>query len=237
MNTLESEKQVIDLRNVSKSFGANGGATVAVRNISLSCRAGELVLLIGPSGSGKTTLLTMMAGLLRPSEGSVFLFGNEVRDYSYEKLQDLRATRLGFIFQNFLLIDSLTVLENVALVLRFAGATGGRATEEARRLLRKFGIEHVAGKSPSKLSQGEKQRVAIARAIANGAQLIIADEPTASLESKQGLEIICLLRNLAKEQKKCVVVATHDLRLVDYADTILHLRDGEIVTMEAQSAN
>jgi putative ABC transport system ATP-binding protein len=232
MNTPESRNPVIDLHDVSKIFGANGGVTAAVTNISLLCYAGELVLLLGPSGSGKTTLLTLMAGLLRPSAGNIFLFGNDVRNYSDERLQDLRARRLGFIFQNFLLIDSLTVLENVLLVLRFGGTTGAQAIEEARRLLRRFAIEHLAGNSPSKLSQGEKQRAAIARAIANGGELIIADEPTASLESTQGLEIIILLRNLAKEYRKCVVVATHDLRLVDYADKILHLRDGEIVKSE-----
>jgi putative ABC transport system ATP-binding protein len=232
MTTLEFEKHVIELENVSKTFGSNGKATAAVRNISLSCRAGELVLLLGPSGSGKTTLLTLMAGLLRPSEGNIFLFGNEVQNYSDEKLQDLRARRLGFIFQNFLLIDSLTVLENVALVLQFGGTTGAHATHEARQLLRQFAIEHLAGTSPSKLSQGEKQRVAIARAIANGGELMLADEPTASLESKQGLEIIGLLRTVAKEKGKCVVVATHDLRLVEFADKIVQLQDGEIVATE-----
>ena len=231
MNTLGSRNHMIDLHNVSKYFGANG-TTAAIANISLSCHAGELVLLLGPSGSGKTTLLTLMAGLIRPSEGHIFLFGNEVQSCSDEKLQDLRARRLGFIFQNFLLIDSLTVMENVTLVLRFGGVNGARAIEAARLLLRTFGVEQAAGKFPSTLSQGEKQRVAIARAIANGGEVIFADEPTASLESKQGLEIICLLRSLAKECNKCVVVATHDLRLVDYADTIVHLRDGEIVRTE-----
>jgi putative ABC transport system ATP-binding protein len=229
MNTFESQKNVIDLQNVSKCFGTDGGAVAAVTNISLFCHTGELILLLGPSGSGKTTLLTLMAGLIRPTQGNILLFGNEVQSYSDEKLQDLRARRLGFIFQNFLLIDSLTVMENVALVLRFGGTTGTRAIDEARRLLRQFGVEQLAGKFPSTLSQGEKQRVAIARAIANGGEVIIADEPTASLESKQGLEIIRLLRSLAKVYKKCVVVATHDLRLVEYADTILQLRDGEIV--------
>jgi putative ABC transport system ATP-binding protein len=228
MRIIEPGNCVIELQNVTKCFGTNGSTTFAVRNISLSCFAGELVLLLGPSGSGKTTLLTLMAGLMKPSEGSVYLFGSEVQSYSDAKLQDLRARRMGFIFQNFLLIDSLTVLENVALVLRFGGITSAQAIREARQLLGQFAIEQLAGKLPSKLSQGEKQRVAIARAIANGGELTIADEPTASLESKQGMEIIRLLKSLAKERGKCVVVATHDLRLVECADRTIRLRDGEM---------
>ncbi|HCA78552.1 MAG TPA: ABC transporter ATP-binding protein [Bacteroidetes bacterium] len=232
MNAHASNGHFIDLQKVSKRFGDNGNGTTAISNVSLSCSAGELVLLLGPSGSGKTTLLTLMAGLIEPSEGQVLLFGEEVRSYSDGELQRIRAHRLGFIFQNFLLIESLSVLENIVLVLRFAGITGSHAIEEARRLLRQFSIEHLSDKSPLKLSQGEKQRVAIARAIANGGELIIADEPTASLESSQGLQVIELLRNLAHAGNRCVVVASHDRRLVEFADCVVRLRDGAIEALE-----
>lgn len=234
MTTNACNEALIVLQNVSKRFGDNGNGTTAISDVSLSCSAGELVLLLGPSGSGKTTLLTLMAGLIGPSKGRVLLFGREVQSYSAGELQHIRAHRLGFIFQNFLLIESLSVLENIVLVLRFAGITGSQATGEARRLLRQFSIEHLSDKSPLRLSQGEKQRVAIVRAIANGGQLIIADEPTASLESSQGLQVIELLRNLARSGNRCVVVASHDQRLVEYADCVVRLRDGSIEPLEAR---
>jgi putative ABC transport system ATP-binding protein len=232
MNTNPLSATSVHLSAVTKSFGTNSHCTYAVRAISFEACSGELILLLGPSGSGKTTLLTLMAGLIRPSAGTVSLFGNDIVAYSDDELQRLRARRVGFVFQNFLLIESLTVEENIALVLRFGGKDAAVARQEAARLLESIGITHLAKMFPHRLSQGEKQRVAVARAIANGGELIIADEPTASLESKQGLEIIRLLQTLAKEQGKCVVVATHDLRLVDYADKTLHLRDGEVVRVE-----
>jgi putative ABC transport system ATP-binding protein len=237
MNRPENGSEIVRLENVSKVFGVNGQGTTAVQGVTLSLSAGELVLLLGPSGSGKTTLLTLMAGLIEPSEGSVSLFGDDVGEYSEEELQRLRARRLGFIFQNFLLIESLSVLENITLVLRFAGKEAGEARLAARNLLRQFDIDRLADRYPAKLSQGEKQRVAIARAIANGAELIIADEPSASLESSQGLEIIMLLRRLAKEGNRCVVVASHDLRLIGYADRVVRLRDGMINKVEVQGPN
>jgi putative ABC transport system ATP-binding protein len=196
--------------------------------VSAVFKNGESVAVVGRNGSGKTTLLTLMAGLIEPSEGSVSLFGDDVGEYSEEELQRLRARRIGFIFQNFLLIESLSVLENITLVLRFAGKEAGEARLAARNLLRQFDIDRLADRYPAKLSQGEKQRVAIARAIANGAELIIADEPSASLESSQGLEIIMLLRSLAKEGNRCVVVASHDLQLVEFADRVFRMRDGAI---------
>jgi putative ABC transport system ATP-binding protein len=229
MNRVDDEREIVRLVNVSKVFGTNGRLTTAVRRVSLSVFAGELVLLLGPSGSGKTTLLTLMAGLIKPSEGSVFLFDSDVQGHSEDELQELRAGRLGFIFQNFLLIDSLTVLENITLVLRFAGRSGTEARSAARHLLRQFEIDDLADRPPVTLSQGEKQRVAIARAIANEAQLIIADEPTASLESGQGLEIIELLRSLAHEGHRCVIVASHDLRLARFADRVIRMIDGVLM--------
>lgn len=224
--------EIIELIDVSKVFGTNSQMTTAVRDVSLSLSAGELVLLLGPSGSGKTTLLTLLAGLIKPTEGSVRIFGEDVERYSEQELQRLRARRLGFIFQNFLLLESLSVLENIMLVMQFAGTRRSSCRSAAFNLLRQFGIDRLATRIPSELSQGEKQRVAIARAIANGAELIIADEPTASLESSQGLEIIELLRRLAKEERRCVVVASHDLRLVQFADRVVRLRDGEIAKID-----
>lgn len=229
MNHRNVAPQVAGLVNVSKSFGANGSETRAVKNVSLQLYAGEMTLLLGPSGSGKTTLLTLLAGLLRPNSGATFLFGRDVESYSPEELQNVRARRLGFIFQNFHLIDFLTVEENVELVMHFAGTDQGDHRTQTRSLLTGMNIGQLALRFPLTLSQGEKQRVAIARAIANDADLIIADEPTASLETRQGLEVIRQLHLLATANGKCVVVASHDLRVKEFADKVLVLRDGEIV--------
>lgn len=222
----KQQRCVAELINVSKKFGSNGDRTLAARNISLRISPRELVLLLGPSGSGKTTLLTLIAGLIEPSSGFVYLFGKNTMDYMPEELQQIRAERFGFIFQNFLLLDPLTVAENVELVLRFAGHKPEQCRTRAQKLLERFNVGHLAGRFPSSLSQGEKQRVAIARALANNAELIIADEPTASLESKQGFEIIEMLHGLARQDGHSVVVASHDLRLAEYADRVLRMADG-----------
>jgi putative ABC transport system ATP-binding protein len=235
MTGIEGMSTVVKLDCVSKIFGSNGNRTFAVRDVSLEASCGELVLLLGPSGSGKTTLLTLMAGLVEPTSGTVSIFGENIEDYTSGQLQRLRATRIGFVFQTFHLIDSLNVIENVALVLRFAGKTRTQAKRRARELLEQFHIEHLFRKFPANLSQGEKQRVAVARAIANGAELIIADEPTASLETKQGFDIIRLLHEYAKERNRCVIVASHDLRIVEFADRVLRLEDGVVTRTQSRT--
>jgi len=229
MKRLETTLCIVQLANLTKIFGTNEHKTSAVRNVSLQASSAELLLLLGPSGSGKTTLLTLIAGLIQPTSGTASLFGRNIECYSSKELQQLRAGRIGFVFQTFHLIDSLTVIENVALVLRFAGKSRTEAQCRAKRLLQQFHIEYLAKKFPATLSQGEKQRVAVARAIANSADLIIADEPTASLETRQGFDIIRLLHEYAKKQNRCVIVASHDLRIVDFADRVLRLEDGAIL--------
>jgi len=228
MNNALVNSTVLRLENVSKIFNGSGRGTIGVERVSFEARTEELLLLLGPSGSGKTTLLSLAAGLLQPTSGLVQLFGKSIESYSAAELQDLRAHQVGFIFQTFLLIESLTVSENVEVVLRFTGKSRKEARSRAASLLEMFEIGHLAEEFPATLSQGEKQRVAIARAIANGAGLILADEPTGSLESKQGLEIIRLLRDYAKSDHGCVVVASHDLRLVECADRVLRMEDGRL---------
>ncbi len=223
---------VVRLAGVTKVFGASGGGTVAVQNVSMEARPGELLMLLGPSGSGKTTLLTLIAGLIRPSSGSVSLFGSDIEEIGTQQLQQLRSEKVGFIFQTFRLIDSLTAEENVALVMRFARRSRAFRKRRVDELFVLLQIEHLRGKFPPSMSQGEKQRVAVARALANDGRLIIADEPTANLEAKQGSEIIQLLHRLAIEEDRCVIVASHDLRLVELADRILHLEDGLIQRVE-----
>ena len=217
------------LTRVSKRYGSNGASTIALENISVSVERGELVLLLGPSGSGKTTFLSLLAGLLEPTEGRAALFGRDVASYSARQLQELRARRIGFIFQNFLLIEPLTVRQNIELVMSFTVPDGTAPRRSVRELLSLVHMDHRADAYPARLSQGEKQRASIARALANDAELLLADEPTASLESSQGEEVIRILHRLAKDEHKAVVVASHDRRLIGYADRVMHVSDGQVL--------
>ena len=224
----ENNKYTAQLVNVTKIYDGPRGGTVALRNISFSASPGEMILLLGPSGSGKTTFLTILAGMQSPTSGKIYLFGKETQKYSQQELQLIRAVRLGFIFQTFYLLDSLSVVQNVMMVKRFAGAGKKEARNASLEYLARFGVDKLSDMLPSKISQGEKQRVAIARALVNGADLIIADEPTGSLASKQGMEIVDFLKRSAGDEKRCVVIASHDERIVEYADRVLYLSDGEL---------
>jgi ABC-type lipoprotein export system ATPase subunit len=219
----------VRLSDVSKIYSRSGVETIAIRHVTFQACAGELILLLGPSGSGKTTLLTILAGLQKPSEGEVSIFGRNVIDYSQRDLQKLRAQHIGFIFQTFYLLDSLSVIDNIMMVMKFAGLSGVEANKRALDFLDRFGIKKLIHAFPKTLSQGEKQRVAVARALANGAELILADEPTGSLSTQQGMSIIQFLKDAVKLEGRCVVIASHDERIRPFADRILNLRDGELV--------
>ena len=202
-----------------------------LKDITMEIHAGELILLLGPSGSGKTTILTICAGLVGPSAGNVLLFGKEFEEYTRSDLQHMRSRKIGFVFQNFNLISGLSVLENVMVTLRFAGKKRAEAKTVAEAMLRELDILKLKYKFPNKLSQGEKQRVAIARALAPEPEFIIADEPTASLETNQGFEVIKILSDYSGQKNTCVLVASHDLRLKQFADRILSVENGEIVNV------
>jgi len=219
---------IAELKQAGKLYRADGRGTVGVRDVNLDIWKGTLTLLLGPSGSGKTTLIALMAGLLAPTSGSVEIEGCPINRLSISDLQRLRARRIGVAFQTFNLIDVLTAAENVALSLRFAGAARRESIRRAEEILRQVGIGHLSRQFTSELSQGEKQRVAIARAIANNPVLLLADEPTASLDSENGIEIIELLLAYAHRSQAGVVVATHDPRIEDRADRVVNLKDGRV---------
>ena len=224
----------LDVRDVSKRFGEGDTAVAAVREVSLAVEPGEVVLIMGPSGSGKTTLLSMMGALLKPTTGSIHLDGTELSALSEGHLPDIRLRQFGFIFQDFNLLSALTVRENVTLVAELAGSKARAARDKATALLTELGLGERLDFLPEKLSGGEKQRVAIARALINDPTLILADEPTANLDSKIGHEIMRLLRGIAKEQGRSVVIVSHDQRIRDIADRVLWLEDGafkDMVTM------
>ena len=237
-----NDTSIVRLENISKEYAGNGERTKVLRDISFEASAGELTLLLGPSGSGKTTFLSLVAGFTRPTVGMVALFGNDIQAHSTRMLAELRALHIGFVFQNFLLIDSLTVEENIELVRNFAHRVRNKRrlanediefqdatdAQSVAHLLDRFGIGALRRRYPQQLSQGERQRVAIARAIANNARLILADEPTASLQAEQGLEVIKLLSDLALEDRRAVIVASHDTRLTTFATRTIELHNGQI---------
>jgi putative ABC transport system ATP-binding protein len=224
----------LDVSHVTKRYGDGETAVTAVRDVSLAVEPGEIVLIMGPSGSGKTTLLSMMGALLRPTAGSIHLDGTALSELSEGRLPAIRLREFGFIFQDFNLLSALTIRENVSLVAELAGMKRAAARAKATAILTELGLDARLDFLPEKLSGGEKQRVAIARALINDPALILADEPTANLDSKIGHEIMRLLRAIAKEQGRSVVIVSHDQRIRDIADRILWLEDGEfknVVTM------
>lgn len=222
----------VRLISVSKLYETDRERSAGVHEINLEARRGEMVLFLGPSGSGKTTLLTLAAGLLEPTSGKIEIFGEDVRGLPPVELQQLRALHMGFVFQTFRLIDALTAEENVTLVRRLDRRHNGSSGKNGLEMLERFGIGHLRKAFPRSLSQGEKQRLAIARALANDPELIIADEPTASLSTEDSLEVIRTLHAAADSQGKCVLIATHDIRWKEYADRVMLLRDGRLASEE-----
>ena len=217
----------LQVTHISKRYGSGTIEVTAVHDVSLSVSPGEIVLIMGPSGSGKTTLLSMLGALLKPTEGTIQLNGTVISALAENRLPDIRLKQFGFVFQDFNLLSALTALENVAIVAELAGTRSSEARRKAAALLTELGLGVRLNFLPEKLSGGEKQRVAIARALVNEPALILADEPTANLDSKIGQEIMRLLRRIAKEQGRSVIIVSHDQRIREIADRVLWLEDGE----------
>lgn len=219
--------EAIVAQDVNMVFNSEAGSFQALQDINLDIYQGEIQLLMGPSGSGKTTLLSILAGILTPTSGQVYLLGEEITAMSREQLSRFRLKNIGFIFQGFNLFPALNAVENVELALEVKGMKGGkRRRGEALDLLDQVGLANKADNLPKNLSGGQKQRVAIARALAGNPPLIMADEPTAALDSHSGHTIIELLRTLAKEGNRTVLMVTHDPRIMDVADRVSYLEDG-----------
>jgi len=227
------ESTLVRIRDLAKTFGEGETRVDAVRGLDLELEHGEIVLVMGPSGSGKTTFLSMLGGLLRVSGGEIWIDGTDIAALGERELPPFRARTFGFIFQDFNLVSALSARENVEVALNIAGETGRPARERARSLLGSMGLGGRLDFHIEKLSGGEKQRVAIARAIANHPSLILADEPTANLDSHHGAETMRLLRELAKEEGTTVVIVSHDQRLREVADRVLWLEDGRFKALQA----
>lgn len=213
-------------KGVEKVVKAGQQNIPVLKEVHWEVQKGDIELLMGPSGSGKTTLLSILAGLLTPTSGSVYLLGHDITRMSRKQLAQFRRYHIGFIFQDFNLFPALTAIENIEVGLQLKGIRGGEARKQAQRMLDQVGLGDKAHTLPRNLSGGQKQRVAIARALAGHPELIMADEPTASLDSHSGHQVMELLRRLAKEEGSTVLIVTHDPRIADVADRIAHIEDG-----------
>lgn len=218
-------------KNVTKTFGTGPLAFQALKGVDFEVRRGEFVLLAGPSGSGKTTLLSILGCVLSPSAGTVRLWGEDISATRESDMPRLRLSYIGFVFQGHNLISSMTAEENVTFQLQLRGWDLRAARRESARLLERVGLGDKIDRKPEELSGGQRQRIAIARAIAGGPPLILADEPTASLDARSGLSVTEMLKELARERHHTVVVVTHDSRIFHLADRLVHLEDGRIVSM------
>jgi putative ABC transport system ATP-binding protein len=223
---------VVQVKDISKTYAQGDAAMKALDRVTLDVRAGELMLLVGPSGSGKTTLLSIMGCILRPSSGSLRVLGDEVSRLPEAELPAIRRERIGFIFQAFNLFPTLNALQNVALALDLKGVGGRQAQTRAAELLDRVGLGAKLLAYPADLSGGQKQRIAIARALAGDPPVILADEPTAALDSHSGRAVMDVLRHLAHERGRAVVIVTHDSRMLDFADRTVRMEDGRIVSDE-----
>lgn len=220
--------KAIEVKNLVKTYGAGETATHALKGVDLDVFESELLLLLGASGSGKTTLISIMGCILSANDGSCKISDEETIGLSQTKLQKIRLENIGFIFQGFNLFPALTAQENIEIALDLKGVRGGEAKRKSAELLERVGLGEKLKTLPADLSGGQKQRVAIARALAGEPKIILADEPTAALDSTSGKLIMDLLQELAHEKNRAVVVVTHDNRIFDYADRIVEIEDGRI---------
>ncbi len=222
----------LKVEDVRRTYSGGETPVEAVRGVSLALGAGDFVALMGPSGCGKSTLLHLCGGMDRPSSGRILLDGVSLGELDDDTLTRVRRDRIGFVFQFFNLLPTLTVLENVALPLQLAGTSAQTATRRARELVAQVGLESRASHFPAQISGGEMQRAAIARAVVHNPALIVADEPTGNLDSENGARVLDLLAELNRELNVTVLLATHANETAAIAKRRVHMRDGEIVTAE-----
>ncbi len=220
---------LVQASRLGKQYQSSAGAVAALENVEIQVNAGEMVALVGPTGSGKTTLLALLAGLEQPDSGQVTLLGQPLDELSNDRVIDLRSQAVGFIYQNYNLFPGFTVRENIGLPLRLMLRPPFDAQQRSSQLLAELNIMELANRYPTELSGGQQQLVAVARALAANPPLLLADEPTANLDSSAARQIMARLRALADSGEHGVLIATHDLRTASQADRVLTLRDGRIV--------
>ncbi len=223
------KKNIIELKDVWKTYRMGDVDVNALRGMNFNVKNGEFVAIMGPSGSGKSTAVNMVGCLDIPTKGEVYLDGKNIAHLHESELAQIRGRKIGFIFQTFNLIHTISAKENITLAMVFQGVPVDKRNKRAEELLNKVNLSHRINHRPTEMSGGERQRVAIARALANNPDVILADEPTGNLDSKTGKMVMDFLRKLNREDKKTIVMVTHDESLAKYADNIAHLKDGVIV--------
>lgn len=227
----------IRANGLAKWFGEGEARTYAVQNVSFEAYFGEILYIVGPSGSGKTTLLSMISGILRPNSGTVEIEGVEIWNLTDNQIADFRLNKVGFVFQDYHLFPRLTTIENVAIPLILKKRDWNESINEAMRYLEIVGLKERAYLPPIKLSGGEQQRVAIARAIVSRPDILIFDEPTASLDGDTGRRILDFVKKNILNQNRCILIVTHDSRIFEYANRIMKMEDGRISGFEEGGLN
>jgi putative ABC transport system ATP-binding protein len=222
----------ISLKSVGKVFAVGRGSLVALSGVDLDIAPGEVTAIMGPSGSGKTTLLSIVGCILRPTSGVVSICGTDAAALDEAERSRIRLAHIGFVFQSYNLFPSLSARQNVEIALELKGVTGRARREQAEGLLEQVGLRDKTLSHPKDLSGGQKQRVAIARALAGAPDIVLADEPTAALDSTTGRRIMAIFRELARRQKQTVVIVTHDSRILEFADRVVMVDDGRVTEPE-----
>jgi putative ABC transport system ATP-binding protein len=228
----QNSKLAVSCRGVTKEFGEGDARVQALRGVDLEAYPGEMTLLVGPSGCGKTTLISIIAGLLDATDGEVAVLGRDLRRLTGRRRVEFRGGHIGFVFQQYNLLPALTAAENAAVPLLIAGQPRQRAVARAAELLGQLGLGDRATALPSHLSGGQQQRVAIARALIHEPQLLVCDEPTAALDGQSGRAVMELLRRVALQSDRAVMVVTHDSRVFEFGDRIIHMSDGRVERVE-----
>ena len=229
---LNARQEAIVATGLTKYFGEGRTRMTAVDSAKFVAHFGEMVFLVGPSGSGKTTFLSMISGILRPNAGTVLVKGIDIWTLNNDQLADFRLNTIGFVFQDYHLFPRLTASENVAIPLILKHADWNNSITEASKYLEVVGLKDRSNILPVKLSGGEQQRVAIARAIVSGPEILIFDEPTASLDGDTGRMIIAFVKEKILNENRCILIVTHDARINEYADRIIHMEDGRITGLD-----
>ncbi|WP_071459626.1 ABC transporter ATP-binding protein [Bacillus massilinigeriensis] len=225
----------LELENISKVYGDGDSSIKVLDSVSLKVATGELVAIVGPSGSGKSTFLSIAGALLSPTEGRIIIADKEINKLSEKKLNKVRMENIGFIFQSANLIPYLTVKEQLLLISKLAGRQTREDEEKAAVLLKRLGLAHRADQYPEHLSGGEKQRVAIARAWMNNPEIILADEPTASLDSERGRMVVKMIAEEVKLSQKAAIMVTHDKRMLDLCDRVISIEDGQLTELAKEA--
>lgn len=235
MRNIIETKEAIRIQNATKKYGIGNLNTIAVNNVSLTINEGEFVAIVGTSGSGKSTLMHMMCGIEKPTSGKVFVFGEDLYSMKDSELSVFRCKNIGMVYQFFNLVPVLNVEENIAFTQIVSGETPD--FKEVEKILKRLGLANKGYSFPNQLSGGQQQRVAIGRAIIGKPQIILADEPTGNLDSKNSEEVIALLTELCREFNKTLVIITHDEKIAQKADRVLRIEDGEIISDVLQSGD